>query len=410
VTLHPALALLAVLSLWIASSAHAQDTVELTVSNARLLTAPHQPVIDNGFVAVRDGVISAVGSGAPPAATKNIDAQGALLVAGFWNSHVHFTEPHWQSAARGDPEQLEKWLQRMLGRYGFTTVVDTGSDPSNTQALAYHVERKRVLGPRILMTGGSFVAANGSPSYLEVSLPELLTAADAVQKLQWVLNGDIVAVKIFTGSYISPQVTVDMPLDIVQVVANGAHEEDVLVIAHPQSLTGVQNAVRGGVDILAHTAPNGGPWSPALVQEMVERRVGLIPTLQLWEYVLKEAGVPPSIIRQLQEIGIRQLADFKRAGGDVLFGTDVGFMTDYDPREEYRLLAEAGLDFDAVLAALTTNPAVRLGAKGETGTLAVGQRADLVVLRGDPRQNLQAFSDVRYTIVGGVLVYNSDAP
>ena len=92
-----------------------------------------------------------------------------------------------------------------------------------------------------------------------------------------------------------------------------------------------------------------------------------------------------------------QLRAWRDAGGTVVFGTDAGGMNDYDPSDEYALMAEAGMRFREILAALTTTPAAIIGGPAPTGRIAPGQPADLVVLDGDPSQNVRALADVLST-------------
>ena len=138
--------------------------------------------------------------------------------------------------------------------------------------------------------------------------------------------------------------------------------------------------------------------------------MALVPTLQLWRLEFEKAGVPAPITDQLEQIAIDQLADFQRAGGIVLFGTDVGYTQAYDPSQEYRLLQQAGMDFASVLAALTTAPALRWRADAAKATLAVGQPADLVVLEEDPRVALENFSSAWLTIREGRVIYGEKNP
>jgi imidazolonepropionase-like amidohydrolase len=74
-------------------------------------------------------------------------------------------------------------------------------------------------------------------------------------------------------------------------------------------------------------------------------------------------------------------------GGTVLFGTDLGAV-DYDPSEEYALMAEAGMSFRQILASLTTAPAERFGESKELGQIAQGFQADLVILKDDSSKNI----------------------
>jgi imidazolonepropionase-like amidohydrolase len=103
---------------------------------------------------------------------------------------------------------------------------------------------------------------------------------------------------------------------------------------------------------------------------------------------------------------IAQVRAFSSAGGEVLFGTDVGYTDAYDTEEEYRLMSRAGMGFREILASLTTNPARRFGDSGRRGRVVAGEEADLVVLDADPASDVAAFSRVRFTIRAGKVIYS----
>lgn len=103
------------------------------------------------------------------------------------------------------------------------------------------------------------------------------------------------------------------------------------------------------------------------------------------------------------------MREFARSGGQILFGTDVGYLTDYDPTEEYTLMAAAGFSWREILTSLTTNPASKFGEAGRRGRIAPGMDADLVVLDADPVRDPRAFADVRHTIRGGRVIYSKEA-
>ena len=132
--------------------------------------------------------------------------------------------------------------------------------------------------------------------------------------------------------------------------------------------------------------------------------MGLIPTLKLWPYELNRAGVPADIVDLVLGNGVAQTRAFADLGGQLLFGTDVGYMTDYDPTDEFVYLQRAGLTSSQVLAMLTTAPAARFGRAG-TGRLAPGLAADVVVLDGDPAQDVRAFARARMTIRNGLIIH-----
>ena len=388
------------------ATAVAKDA-QLVITGARIYPSPTAPPIDNGTIIVRDGKISEVWKGqgsTVPSAEREIHANGRIVTAGFWNCHVHFTESHWNRASEQPEAELNEHLRAMLTRYGFTSVVDTGSDLANTQALQQRIVRG-LKGPQIFTASGSFVAENGSPAYLEVKLPELKNPEQAQHFTKAVLARGAYAIKIFTGSFLGPDHVAHLPLPIIKAVTTTAHAQGKLVIAHPQSLQGVELAVDGGVNLLAHTSAQGGTWPETLVARLVQNGVGLIPTLKLWQFELTRNGVPSEVVTQIQTATEAQLRTFAAAGGEVLFGTDVGYMTDYDPTEEYQRMTEAGLRFEQILTALTINPVRRFDDPAQKGTIELGRQADLVILTADPRHASEHFANVQYTIRAGQIIY-----
>ena len=102
----------------------------------------------------------------------------------------------------------------------------------------------------------------------------------------------------------------------------------------------------------------------------------------------------------------QQLKAFSEAGGQILFGTDVGYIERFDTSEEFVWMSRAGMTFQQILASLTTNPAQRFGESAHSGRIAKGMDGDFVVLRADPEQDDTAFSKVRYTIRSGRIIYS----
>src|SRR5690606_24562675 len=118
------------------------------------------------------------------------------------------------------------------------------------------------------------------------------------------------------------------------------------VVAHPTDLPGVRVAVENGVDVLAHTAPEAGPLPAALVRQMLDRHTALIPTMTLWEL---ESGGDTVVARTFVRAAQEQVRAYAGLGGRILFGTDAGYHTRYDPAREYELMAGADLDARAIL-------------------------------------------------------------
>jgi imidazolonepropionase-like amidohydrolase len=379
---------------------------DLAITGAKVFPSPDAPPLTDAMVLIHDGKISAVGPNvAIPSGAIKLTCSGCFVFAGFWNSHVHFTEPKWTAAATASPEELTRDLQAMLTHSGFTTVVDLASDIRSTSALRRRIESGEVPGPRIFTAGSGLYPPNGVPYYLSdlppevrASLPQPSTPAEAaaIEKKNIAAGADVL--KLFTGSYLAPDPDriKAMPLDIARAAVAVAHAHHQLAFAHPSNLEGTRVAMEAGVDVLAHVPSEVEGIDDALIAELVAHHMSMIPTLKLFAESNRIARMRAIVLA------------FHQFGGPLIFGTDTGFVTDYDLTEEYRQLALAGLNFKHVLAMLTTAPVQRFGLKGE-GRIAPGQRGDLTVLSADPStQGLTAFTKVRYTIRAGSVIFGKN--
>jgi imidazolonepropionase-like amidohydrolase len=391
---------------------------ELAIVDARIYPAPDAPAIERGTVLVRDGRIAAVGPSAsvevPDGATV-IDADGQVLTAGFWNSHVHLLAPPMLQADTRPAEELADALEEMFTRWGFTTVFDLASLPDNTAALRRRVASGEVAGPLILSVGAPFFPKDGTPAYARELLAragapsfEAATAPQARTRAQAQLAGGADGVKLFIGAIMQDGVR-HMDGAVAAAVAEAAHAAGEPVFAHPTDRAGLQLAIDAGVDVLAHTAPAGGPWSPELAERLVAADIALIPSLMLFEIELTKEHAPGEVTGRVLDTAGQQARALAEAGGMLLFGTDTGYIDVYDPGREYGLLAEAGFDWRQVLASLTTTPAQRFGHGARKGRVAAGMDADLVLLGSDPASDPEAFADVRRTIRAGRVIHDASA-
>ena len=121
----------------------------------------------------------------------------------------------------------------------------------------------------------------------------------------------------------------------------------------------------------------------------------------------KKFGERPEDLAQAIAMITNEVKNYAAAGGQILFGTDVGYTDAFDTTEEYRLMS-ASLDWKRILESLTTAPAERFGLSARKGRIAKGMDADLVLLNGDPAQDPTAFARVRDTIRGGRVIWGTD--
>jgi imidazolonepropionase-like amidohydrolase len=197
-----------------------------------------------------------------------------------------------------------------------------------------------------------------------------------------------------------------MPSDLAQAIVAEAHHAKKSVFAHVSNDQGIEVSLQSGVDILAHTTPIDNPWSSSFAQRLTAAHMALTPTLTLWDVESKKFNTSPDEVEKGIGKAGQQMKTFSQAGGQILFGTDVGYIEQFDTSEELAWMSRAGMSFEQILASLSTNPAERFGYSTHSGRVAQGMDADLVILREDPAQDVKAFSKERHTIRGGKVVYS----
>ncbi|AXK73677.1 amidohydrolase [Lysobacter sp. TY2-98] len=389
----------------------------LAFVGAKVYPAPDAAPVEHATVLIRDGVITAVVGRdlrVPKDATvMNVD--GKVIVAGFWNSHVHLLQPPYRGAATQPAAALSEALESNFTQWGFTTVFDIASLPGDALALRARIERGEVTGPQILTVDAPFFPEGGTPIYvhdllesLKVPTFEVKDVDEAVARATRQLDAGADGVKLFAGAIVGGPIGVlPMKLPIAHAVVGEAHKRGKPAFAHPSNLAGLQIAIDSGVDVLAHTTPNIGPWPDALTQSLVSHRMALMPTLALIEQEAGADQLPEELKAKMLAAASQQLKSFADAGGQVLFGTDCGYTAVYDPLLEYRYMAAAGLDWRAILASLTTAPSARFGQAARKGRIAAGLDADLVVLQGDPAQDVTALDRVEMTVRAGRVIHRA---
>jgi imidazolonepropionase-like amidohydrolase len=378
---------------------------DLAITRATVYAAPDSPARKDVTVVIRHGVIEGVGEHLRISKDiETISCQGCVVLAGFWNAHVHFMEPKWNDAANQPAATLTRQMSEMLTHSGFTTVVDTASDGENTTALRRRVQSGEVLGPRIITAGIPIFPAHALPYYLadlpaelKAKLGQPETAADAAAIVDKNRAAGYDIVKLFTGSIVSPGHITPMRVEIARAAADEAHRHGQLVFSHSSNLEGTKVAIEAGVDVLAHTPEVTSGIDEAMLRRMIAQHMTIIPTLKLFS--------------RDDDIANIRLLDYRfhQLGGRLVYGTDTGFLPDYDQSEEFRQLMQAGFGFREVLAMLTTAPAELFHLSQREGKVMPGMRGNLTVLSEDPASgHPEAFIKVKYTIRDGDVIWRSN--
>lgn len=379
----------------------------LAVQGARIYPSPDEPSIPNGTVVMRAGRIEAVGVDLPiPPEARVLPGDGKFLTAGFWNAHVRFTERQWRDPARKSRDLLETQLQEMLTGRGFTTVVDTGSDPRVTFPLRQRIEAGGLHGPRIFTSGPGLYPPRGIPYYLRGSIPfwvRFLIPQPASPRVarriaEKMISSGTDLVKLFTGSYIARGKVKNMAESVARAAVEVAHAHGQLAYSHASNLEGTRVAIQAGVDVLAHPPDSTEGIDESILRTLVDRQMAMTPTLKMFADTVSPS---PEYLQPIYEVVRR----FHALGGELLFGTDVGYLHDPSTDDEFRALERCGLNGTSILRMLTTAPAHRFRRGEDPAIVSVGRPADLVLLDRDPMHEVGAFAQVRATIRGGRILY-----
>ena len=386
-----------------ASSSVAANAQILVLAGGSVYKSPDAAPLADAVVVTTNGVITAIGSRSEvkiPNDARVIDCTGKTVVAGFWNSHVHFTQPVWTNAATAPVAPMQQHMQDMLTKWGFTTVWDLGSDPRDLLPLRARVNSGEIAGPNILLAGNMY-PKGGHPVYLpaDLQLPEVATPDEAAQLARGYAAMGMEGIKLFVGAFMGEKPTVNMDPAIAKAAVDVAHAQAKPVFAHPQNRVGVDVVIAAGVNVLAHTVPREPGYTPEELAAFKVQGTALTPTLSLFA----KAPLGATLAARMADSAVSELKAFSDNGGAVLFGTDVGFTEIYDTSLEYELMHRA-LSERQVLASLTTNPAQYFKAASK-GKVEQGLDADLVVLDGDPIADVGNLARVATTIRAGKVIY-----
>lgn len=407
-----ALRLALLICLWVPSSAwSAQCARNLALVGVDVYSTPDSPLLRDQVIYVRGDRIEKIEPRTADGALAGyavLERRGMVAVAGFWNSHVHLTADAFLKGAASDDRAVAAQLAASFLRRGFTTVFDIASTMSIANDVRGRIAAGRVAGPRILTVGEPFYPPSGTPIYAKpiyerYNLPsaEIVSTGQAIERVKAQVAAGADGIKLFTGAIVGGPVGVlPMSLEHARAIVAEAHRARRPVFAHPTDRRGAEVAIESGVDVLAHAAPLMGPWSESFAKALAARRIALVPTLALFE-TMPDAKTPI-------EIALQQVKALADTGGDILFGTDTGFIEGDEIEREYALLGKV-LGWRQVLAALTTTPAARFADRRSAGRLKAGEVADIVLLARNPSEGVEAFAGVRLTVARGQVVHGRRA-
>jgi imidazolonepropionase-like amidohydrolase len=396
------------------------------------------PLVD-GFVLVDDGCIGAVGRwaeledstsrGAALAAVSIVDCGDATLLPGLINAHVHLTLSGSMTVLDDYLAERDAGMDMLRARAvanlraavtaGTTTVRDCGTLNDVAFVVRAGVEAGGIDGPRLLTCGAGLTTSGGHCHFFCHQVDTIAELRAAVTE-QAQAGADFI--KIFaTGGNLTPATNpfgAQYGADQIRAVVETGHDAGLAVAAHAHAPEGIANAVAARVDTIEHCTfetEERVAYDPTLVEEIAKRGIVVCPTVvgrkplppEEVEALVAASPVARRMWPRMSEIrgNVRKMFD---AGVVLIGGNDAGGIRGIS-FEEYPLGVAAMADFGRFPVGLSPLEALRastsLAARAcgltDTGRLDPGLRADLLVVDGNPLDQISDLERVKLVICNG---------
>jgi imidazolonepropionase-like amidohydrolase len=395
----------------------------LLFKGGRILTGKPGEVLSDSVLLVEEGNIAFVGkehelSRNEEERRRVVSIEGCTLMPGLIDCHVHFwgarTLDYVHRALVPDELNLIRTVKDVetLIEAGFTTVREAGGNKAIHLRKA--VEEGTIKGPRILTAHKAICVTGGHYDLHFLPLDHVrmmkgnFRLADGVDDCRKAVREQLREgadfIKICTTGGIMSQGTnprdVQFSSEELRTIVEEAHDHQKQVAAHAQGLNGIINAVRAGVDTIEH----GTYLNEVIAEEMAEKRVFLVPTLSLIHKIAKEGasyGMSPWAVRkgaELNEVAAKTFDLARKRGVQIASGTDFSGAPPMRHGEnglELTLMVQAGMSPLEAISSATRVAAEALGLGMLTGTLEQEKWADLLVIEGNPVEDISIFLERR---------------
>lgn len=334
-----------------------------------------------------------------PKGTSVVNAQGKYLIPGLWDMHVHLD----------GLEPIEE-APEILVSYGITSVRDMGGHWERLQSLRSSIHNGLRVGPSIYMAGYILNGDQAADFHLVLKTP--LEAQEAVEKLK---KGGVDFIKVhnqlsrevFTAIASESQ---KIGLDFVGHVPHGislleATEAGMKTVEHIEVLMETElyqkeNPTQGLKDALDRLR---GEHGERVFSAFVKNGTAYTPTLSGYRDFVSSAETSEAkaqgeaLFRRFIEL----TGQMHKAKVTLLAGTDYRADPGKRLHEELAFLVQAGLAPMEALQAATSLPAQVLGVTEKVGTIEVGKQADLVLLEGDPLEDVRNMQRIAGVVLRG---------
>jgi imidazolonepropionase-like amidohydrolase len=351
-----------------------------------------------------------VGAGLTPSADATvIDCNGATVMPGLIDLHIHMSEGSHESGSPGaEPNEVYGVLRAARDmartvRAGITTVRDLGGRDFMEFWLRKAIQDGIVVGPRMKLAG-KIISMTTAGSHWYPGMYAIADGADAVRRAareQLAQGADLCKFMATAASFCpdeDPRWT-QYSVEELRAGIEEAHKQGLPAAAHAEGVDGIRNAVEAGIDTIEH-----GDFlceDESVIAAMAEKGVILVPTMKLYVAVVENLDKPgmPDFIRDncqwIAPIHRESIRMAHAAGVTIAMGTDCGppFNRHSENATELQLMVGAGMSPVEAIVAATANAGRALGMADSLGTLQPGHLADVIVVGGDPTEDVSILAD-----------------
>ena len=362
-----------------------------------------------GDVLIRNGRITAVGPHvAVPANYQIIDAAGEALLPGFFDLHTHWTPS-------GQPSSTPMIANADLAA-GVTTSNDFNASPESFEARRAWLSK--LIAPHVNLCGRLSSPDGHGADWADtettkwVSTPgSALAGVDAILPYKPDCLGEVMTDGWRYG--LAPDMS-DMNVETITALVNEAHKHNLPVLTHTVRVAKGAEAGMAKVDVIAH-ALQDRDIDDATIAEIKRGGSANAPTLAVYEPNKGEHSSAPLPAQTLIKwnFALRNTLRLYQAGVPITLGTDAGMPGTTHGKaalREMESLVQAGLPPVAALMAGTANSARVMGELADRGTIEVGKRADIVLIKGQPWNNISDVEKTDRVFLDGKLVFGAGAP
>jgi len=366
-------------------------------------------------VYIEGSEVAGLRTGARPSEATVLDVGGKTVCPGLMNAHVHVcfdgsVDPEPAFLGEGDVEMAINAMPRLAEtvRRGVTTIRDLGGNETVTLPLAAAIEAGLLAGPRMVPAGRVITMTGGHGHWMGLEVDGVDEARKATRRM---IKAGARAIKVMATAGMmtlgqragAPQLTIAE----MRACVEEAHKAGLKVAAHAEGREGAANAIEAGVGSIEH----GHGLDDELLERMAAERVALVPTIACDRAITRlgpQAGIPKFIVDDCARLAPSLEQALRRAieiGVPIVAGNDGGAPLTHpgDIVDELEIYVEMGMSPVQALASATTAAAGLLGLP-DVGLVDPGQRADLLVLDGDPVESIGALRDPLLVIAGGRIV------